>query len=95
MEEPAVGRAPAVGERELVVVEGAFVGIAVAAGIVVAAGIEDQVAGTVQDELLEGPVAAGAFEAAVVVAGAFGVAGIGLVGRFVVAGKDKVVRQEG
>lgn len=93
MEEPAVGRAPAVDERELV--EGAF------AGIVVVVGIEDQVAGTVQDELLEGPAAAGAF--AVVVADAFAVAaagafevaaGIDLVDRFVVAGKDKAIRRD-
>lgn len=92
VEEPAVGRAPAVDERELV--EGAF------AGIVVVVGIEDQVAGTVQDELLEGP-AAGAF--AVVVADAFAVAaadasevaaGIDLVDRFVVAGKDKAIRRD-
>lgn len=93
MEEPAVGRAPAVDERELV--EGAFAGI-----VVVVVGIEDQVAGTVQDELLEGP-AAGAF--AVVVADAFAVAaadasevaaGIDLVDHFVVAGKDKAIRRD-
>lgn len=89
VEEPAVGRAPAVDVRELV--EGAF------AGIVVVVGIEDQVAGTVQDELLEGPAAAGAFA---VVADAFAVAAADAsevaagIDRFVVAGKDKAIRRD-